>query len=109
MGWGNGQVEYGPAQIYGGDVIYVEDDQMVNALQKENDKLIRFFEETFISARAWKLVAYTVANSKNKNDRSIDELNALHKKAGAILRKAVKESSFKQFYSNDLSLVMLEP
>lgn len=109
MGWGNGQVEYGAAPVWGGGVVYERDEELINNLLRENDKLIRFFEETFISARAWKLVAYTVANSKNKNDRSIDELNALHKKAGAILRKAVKESSFKQFYSNDLSLVMLEP
>lgn len=109
MGWGNGQVDYGPAPIYGGGVVYEQDDRMIKSLQKENQKLIRFFEETFVSARAWKLVAYTLTNSKDKRDRSNDELTALHKKAKSLLIKQVKQNGFAQFYQNDLELVKLEP
>jgi hypothetical protein len=108
MGWGNGQVEYGAAPIYGGGVVY-EDTRAIEELQRQLDKAIRFFEEAFIGARAWKLVAYTVANSKNKNDRSIEELDVLYRQAKTLLTKHVKKNGFSQFYNNDLELIKLEP
>jgi len=107
MGWGNGQVEYGAAPIYGG-VVY-EDTRAIEFLQKENQKLIKLFEETFVNSRAWTLVAYTLANSKNREHRSKEELNALHKKAKGILLEYVKKHGFLEFNKNVPPAISLEP
>lgn len=109
MGWGNGQVDYGPAPIYGGGVVYERDDKLINALRKELDSFITAFENMFISNRAWVLVSYTLANSENRGKRSKDELNDLHKKAKKLLLEQVKKNSFKQFYENVPPPIMLEP
>jgi len=85
MGWGNGQVEYGAAPIYGG-VVY-EDTRAIEAWRREADQFKAAFENMFISNRAWIIVAYTLANSENREKRSKDDMKKLHSQAMNLLKK----------------------
>jgi hypothetical protein len=107
MGWGNNQVEYGAAPIYGG-VVY-EDTRAIEAWRKEANQFKSAFERMFISNRAWIIVAYTLANSENREKRSKEDMKKLHSQATTLLEKYVKQKGFKQFYEDPPQAISLEP
>jgi len=97
MGWGNGQVEYGAAPIYGGGVLY-EDTRAIEALQRSNDELVRFSKDLLISRRAWSIVAHYLGKTGKKV--SDEEMENLRKQAVTLSESQYKKEGPQKFRKN---------